>query len=236
MKIRTLLIIWCLLSSTFAIAKPDNTKQLVNSLSASLQQNQNSENPELMQPISRVKGHYNPYTGTTLIINFSPLKQTEQLNKQLLNVASEETKQQFLSSQHQAKTLSHHIYQLERKLSILEKSDNNLEQAEKTRRKLSELTIAKAKTNNQYQSAKKDVLADVISTHTQQNLQKHLSEYICHLTEDEKRSLNMVTLVLSGIQNNKQEITWHFSNLQSCQNNSLSEQTNFANSRLASVF
>ncbi|MFY8350523.1 hypothetical protein AAEU29_08330 [Pseudoalteromonas sp. SSM20] len=236
MKIRTLLITGCLLSSTFALAKPVSTKQLVSSLSASLQQNHTSENPELMQPISHVKGHYNPYTGATLVINFAQIEQTEHLNKQLINSATEDKKQQFLSSQQQAKALSHHIFQLERKLSMLEKSDKNSEQAEETRRELSELTIAKAKTNNQYQSAKKGVLTDVISTNTQQNLQKHLSAFICHLTDDEKRSLNMVTLVLSGIQNNQQEITWHFSNLQSCQDNSLSEQTNFANSRLTSTF
>jgi hypothetical protein len=236
MKIRTLLITGCLLSSTFTLAKPVNTKQLVTSLSAALQQNHTSENPELMQPISHVKGHYNPYTGTTLMIDFAPVEQTEQLNKQLLNFATEEKKQQFLSSQQQAKTLSHHIYQLERKLSILEKSDKSSEQAEETRRKLSELTIAKAKANNQYHNAKKAVLTDIISSNTQQNLQKHLSAFICHLNEDEKNTLQMITLVLTGIQNNNQEMTWHFANLQSCLDNSLTEQTNFANSRLISTF
>ncbi|WP_372770826.1 hypothetical protein [Pseudoalteromonas sp.] len=236
MKISIFFITFCLFHSVIASAQTHITKQLITSIAANIKHSQSSDNPELIQPISRVKGHYNPFTGTTLFVDFDKLQPTEQLNKELLNLASEDKKLYFNSSQQNAKTLSHHIYQLERKLSVLEKSDNTSEQIEYARHQLSELTIKKAKINNQYQSAKKAVLNDVITANTLQNLLKQLSANVCHLGQTSKQSLKSMTLVLAGIQNTEQEITWHFSNLLSCQDNSLQEQTNFLNSRQTSRF
>ncbi|AIY67613.1 hypothetical protein [Pseudoalteromonas piratica] len=236
MKKYAFLIAVGLLSSMPCIAQTLNPKPIINAIEHSLSQSQTSENPDLRQPIVSVKGHYNPFTGTTFIINFAELATTEQLNKQLLNLASEEKKASFHAAQHEAKTLSHHVYQLERKIKAIEKGNSNAEQLTSLRHQLSELTFSKAKINNQYRNAKMAVFNDIIGTNTVHNIERQLSANVCHLNDQQKQSLNTLTLVLVDVQNSPHEITWHFSDLFTCQDNSLAEQIKFANTKQVSRF
>ena len=236
MKIKILLVVLCVVYSSFTVAKAQSQKLLLETLSAKLSANQTTAHTDLMQPIASVKPHYNPYTGATLFIHFSAIEVNENIDKRRLSQANQQKQQNFKESQQQARALSHHIYQLERKLSALKKSHNNQAQIEAIQQQLSELTIKKAKANNQYQQNKHAIFDDVIATNTLTQLQKQISGNVCHLSNNDKQSLKSITFVLAGIQNTTQEITWHFADLNRCRDNSLNQQTLFTESRLSSQF
>lgn len=236
MKKYALLFAICIFYCGVGLAKTTDLKQIIHTINNSLKQNQTSESPDLLQKIDNVKGHYNPFTGTSFIINFAKINRKEQLNKQLLSLASEEKRTSFEQIQQEAKSLSHHIYQLERKIKAIENTHNNAQQLNDARNQLNELTLSKAKINNQYRRTKMDVLDEVISTNTLHTLQRQLSASVCHMNENEKRSLKTLTLILIGIQNGQHEITWHFPDLLACLDNSLAEQEKFSGTKQTSVF